>query len=253
MLKHILWAGLGAGAGFYVAREYLKADFDARLQSEIEQTRTFYKNLYEEKLKRETAKTKEQADILKAAVAEVTDSQEEDVKRALEEILAKVPDVELVDVVSPHPDIPEQEEPEELPEEVAIALVNYQGISAASGNSEPVGGIRRIIDRSAEEDDLTYVKPDGPRLITFNQYSENAGDYVQQTVVYHAKDQVVSDEVDLKLERSYIGRHISYANLATLNEDNKTIYVRDDKNRTDHEVIWSAMSFAVDVLGEDPK
>lgn len=253
MLRSILWAAIGTGAGYYVAKKHLEADYESRLRDEIEQTRKYYKRLYDEKLRRETTKLREQADILKAAVAEVTDSQEEEVKQALEKVLAQAPDgVEVVDAVSPHPDIPEQaDEPEEeeMPEEAAVALVNYQGVSAAS--AEPVGNITRILERAVEEEhELAYVKPDGPRLIDFNMYAENGGDYEQHTVVYYATDSEVSDESDAKLDKEYVGKHISYANLAKLNDRNTTIYVRDDKHRMDHEVIWSAGSYDVDVLGK---
>lgn len=264
MLRHILWAAIGAGAGYYVAKKHLEADYENRLRSEIEQTREFYKNMYDEKLRQETMKLRDQADILKAAVAEVTDSQEEEVKQALEKKIAErqlalyksmVPDgVEIVDVVSPHPDIPEQAdelEEEEMPEEVTKALVNYQGVSVSS---EPVGNISRILEKAVvEEQELAYVKPDGPRLIDFEKYAKNDGDYEQHTVVYYATDKEVSDERDAKLEKKYVGTHISYANLAKLNEQNTTIYIRDDKNRMDHEVIWSAGSYAVDVLGQQPE
>lgn len=252
MLRHILWAAIGTGAGYYVAKKHLEADYESRLRDEIEQTRKFYKNMYDEKLRRETVKVREQFDILKEAVAEVTDAQEEEVKAALEKVLAQAPDsVEVVDAVSPHPDIPEQaDEPEVMPEEAATALVNYQGISAAS--PEPVGNITRILEQSAQEEELAYVKPDGPRIIDFNKYAENGGDYEQHTVVYYASDSEVSDESDAKLDKKYVGTHISYANLAKLNEENTTIYIRDDKHRKDHEVIWSAGSYDVDVLGNPP-
>lgn len=259
MLRSILWAAIGAGAGYYVAKKHLEADFENRLRDEVEQTRKYYKRLYDEKLRRETAELKNQADILKKAVTEVTDAQEENAKetleKVLESVLSKAPDsVEVVDAVSPHPDIPEQaDEPEaeEMPEEAATALVNYQGISAAS---EPVGNVTRILQRAAEEDEeLAYVKPDGPRLIDFAQYAENGGDYEQHTVVYYASDSEVSDESDAKLDKKYVGTHISYANLAKLNEQNTTIWVRDDKHRKDHEVIWSRGSYAVDVLAQQPE
>lgn len=255
MLRHILWAAIGSGAGYYVAKKHLEADYESRLHGEIEQTRKFYKNMYDEKLRRETMKLREQADALKEAVAEVTGVQEEEVQQALEQVLAQAPDsVEVVDAVSPHPDIPEQaDEPEEeeMPEEAATALVNYQGISAAS--AEPVGNVSRILESSAREEELVYVKPDGPRIIDFNTYAENGGDYEQHTVIYYASDSEVSDESDTLLDKKYVGAYISYANLAKLNEQNTTIYVRDDKHRKDHEVIWSAGSFAVDVLGEQPE
>lgn len=253
MLRSILWAAIGAGAGYYVAKKHLEADFENRLRDEVEHTRKFYKNLHDEKLRRETTKLKEQADILKAAVAEVTDAQEEE---AFDKVMSGIlKGTEFMDAVPENPDIPEQaDEPEEeeMPEEAAKALVNYQGVSAAS--VEPVGNVSRILEEKVvEEQELTYVKPDGPRLIDFNQYAENGGDYEQHTVVYYASDSEVSDENDAKLDKTYVGTHISYANLAKLNEDNTTIYVRDDKHRMDHEVIWSAGSFAVDVLGQQPE
>lgn len=253
MLRHILWAAIGSGAGYYVAKKHLEADYESRLRDELEQTRKFYKNLYDEKLRRETLKLREQADILKEAVAEVTDTQEEEVKQALEKVINEKykPARKLDDVVLPHPEYPEQAE-EEMPEEAAVALVNYQGISAAS--AEPVGNLSRVFEKkSAEEPELAYVKPDGPRIIDFNKYAENGGDYEQHTVVYYATDSEVSDESDEKLDKKYVGTHISYANLAKLNDQNTTIYIRDDKHRMDHEVIWSAGSFAVDVLGQQPE
>lgn len=253
MLRSILWAAIGTGAGYYVAKKYLEADYDSRLQSEIEQTREFYKNMYHEKLRQETRKLREQADILKKAVAEVTDAQEEE---AFDKVMSGIlKGTEFMDAVQENPDIPEQAddpEEEEMPEEVAKALVNYQGVSAAS--AEPVGNISRILEKAVvEEQELVYVKPDGPRLIDFEKYAENGGDYEQHTVVYYATDSEVSDESDEKLDKKYVGTHISYANLAKLSDQNTTIYVRDDKHRKDHEVIWSAGSFAVDVLGQQPE
>jgi len=262
MLRHILWAAIGAGAGYYVAKKHLEADYDSRLQDEVEQTRKFYKNMYDEKLRRETLKLKEQANILRVAVAEVTDAQENEAEKAVDKVLADLfKGTEFMDADSPQSDIPEQatepepEEEEAMPEEAATALVNYQGISSTSSKPvEPVGSITRITERAVqEEQELAYVKPDGPRIIDFDKYAENGGDYEQHTVVYYATDSEVSDERDEKLDRKYVGAHISYANLAKLNERNTTIYVRDDKNRKDHEVIWSAGSFAVDVLGQQPE
>lgn len=259
MLRHILWAAIGAGAGYYVAKKHLEADYESRLREELEQTRKFYKNMYDEKLRQETAKlevdlkkTREASDLLKKAVAEVTDAQEseflEQFAKSAEKLMASV---------TTTPDIPEQadeSEEEEMTEEAAKALVNYQGVSAAS--SEPVGNISRVLERATVEqtgDELTYVKPDGPRLIDFEKYAENGGDYEQHTVVYYATDSEVSDENDEKLDKEYVGTHISYANLAKLNDRNTTIYVRDDKHQKDHEVIWSAGSFAVEVLGQQPE
>ncbi|QPX71423.1 hypothetical protein SscP1EGY_25 [Streptomyces phage SscP1EGY] len=250
MLRSILWAAIGAGAGYYVAKKHLEADYETRLRTDLEQTRRFYKNMYDEKLRRETEKIREQVEVLEEAVAEVTDVQEEEVHKALERVLTLTSGTSA--------DIPEQaDEPEaeaeEMPEEAVKALVNYQGISASS---EPVGNVSRVLERGMVEqksEQLTYVKPDGPRLIDFEKFAENGGDYEQHTVVYYEVDSEVSDENEEKLDKKYVGTHISYANLAKLNEQNTTIWVRDDKHRKDHEVIWSRGSYAVDVLGQQPE
>ncbi len=242
MLRHILWAAIGAGAGYYVAKKHLEAGYESRLLYEVEQTRKFYKNMYDEKLRRETAKLQEKADgfdILGEAITNVTTAQKDKVEKATEEVAEQFP----------------EQADEAMPEEAAVALVNYQGVSATS--AEPVGNITRSFEKGPvkepePEPEMSYVKPNGPRLIDFEKYAENGGDYEQHTVVYYASDSEVSDESDTKLDRKYVGTHISYANLAMLNEENTTIYVRDDKHRMDHEVIWSAGSFAVDVLGEQP-
>lgn len=257
MLRHILWAAIGTGAGYYVAKKHLEAGYEARLQEEVEQTRTFYKKMYDEKLRREVAKVKEQADILKKAVADVTDTQEDQVDKILDKMTEDAV-LEALTKAAGEPTVPEQaEEPEAeqpMPEEAITALVNYQGVSA--GAAEPVGNLSRTFEKASPneiEPELTYVKPKGPRLIDFDKYAENGGDYEQHTVVYYATDSEVSNESDTLLDKKYVGTHISYANLAKLNEENTTIYVRDDKHRMDHEVIWSAGSFAVDVLGQQPE
>jgi len=254
MLKHILWAAIGAGAGYYVAKKHLEADFDSRLQSEVEKTRTFYKNMYDEKLRRATEVSHNEGAI--QAVIDITGGEESAVminEKYKPSRRVEIPDdVELLDIVSAHPDIPEEPEEEEMPDEAVAALVNYQGISTAS--AEPVGNISRILERKvAEEEELAYVKPDGPRIIDFKAYDENGGDYKQDTVVFYAKDSIVSNERDEKLTEDFVGTHISYANLAKLNDETTTIYIRDDKNGMDHEVIRSASSYAVDVLGQQPE
>jgi hypothetical protein len=273
MLRYLLWAALGSGAGYYVAKRQLSADYEARLLDEVEATRKYYKTIYEKRLETEMAKTRESAEVLKEAVTELTDAQEEEFRAALEKVMAQtLEDVELVDVVSAHPDIPEQAPEEPMPEEAAEALTNYQGMSAAA---EPVGNISRVLEKKTPEEaeeelltnpivrkrltqgvdekDLTYVKPGGPRLIDFDAYDQNGGDYQQQTVVYYVNDSEVTDENDQKLDKTYVGKHISYANLATLNENNTTIWVRDDKNRLDFEVVFSKGSYDSVVLGKTPK
>lgn len=234
MLRHILWAVLGAGAGYYVGKKHLEAGFDKRLQEEVEATRAFYKSMYDKRLEAEVAK------LSNAAVNVAVDTV----------ISSKVPEgVELVDAVSPHPDIPEQTEPEEeMTEEAVAALVNYQGMSTASA-AEPVGNLMRpIVERvPREEEELTYVKPDGPRIISFKEYEDNGGDYAQHTVVFYSKDSAVSNEADTKLSEEYVGSNISYANLGKLNADNSTIYVRHDGNQVDFEVIWSPNSYRAEV------
>uniref|UniRef100_A0AAU7GWV0 Uncharacterized protein n=1 Tax=Streptomyces phage Scarif TaxID=3158858 RepID=A0AAU7GWV0_9CAUD len=246
MLKHVLWAALGAAAGYYVAKEALHARYEEQLQKGIQDAQEYYRLKYEAKIQEEMNKVlgarvspdeveknrlRGMGEDLKKAIDEIETLREQEAKTAVENLAA-----EAENIIREHA------------EEAASALVDYQGISSEKV-SEPVGNAPRSMDTSEVPETSAFHKPDA-RLISFEDYDANGGDYEQFTVTYFANDSEVADENDELISKEDVGKYISYANLAKLNDKITTIWVRNDKHRRDYEVVFSMGSYASDVLGK---
>ncbi|QEQ94670.1 hypothetical protein SEA_SOSHI_57 [Streptomyces phage Soshi] len=230
MFTKLLWAALGAAAGYYVAKTQLHDYYQERLRKEVEDAQYFFKVKYEEKLRKDLQEKQEtfwegDAPIIQgdpwAGEGEVSS----------EDLPASI-----------------------ISEEAAEALTNYQGISSAPSvlAQELVQSQIRTkveeattIDEEAQEaeklDAATNTEP-GPRLINFAMYDENEGDYQQATVTYFAADGEVADENDEKVSKELVQKHIGDYNLEQLGEHRQTIYVRNDRFKMDFEIVWDRNS-----------
>ncbi|WPJ30587.1 hypothetical protein [Streptomyces phage Psst1] len=245
LFTKLVWAAIGAAAGYYVAKRQLHDHYEARLSKATEDMEYFFKEKYDAKLQRENLKEKQEAfwDRDDAAVIEdpfpsAADSDEDESDTGYSEGL--------------------------LSSEASEALTNYQGISAAPSTLAQelahVGNVARkkveeaiTIDeeaKEAEELDTTFNPPEpGPRLINFSMYDQNEPNYAQTTVVYF-KDGVVVDEHDEKVSEESVKKHIGDYNLEQCGEHRPTIYVRNDRFKMDFEVVWDRNTYEASVLGK---
>lgn len=239
MFTKLVWAAIGAAAGYYVAKRQLHDYYEARLQKETEDVRYFFQEKHDAKLK-SVMEDNERSMSEMDKPSEVLDETGTDVETGFAEGL--------------------------LSDEATKALTDYQGISVAPSTlaqeMDLVGNIaRRKVQeaitieeeaREAEELDAatkTHEEP-GPRLINFTMYDANEGDYEQHTVTYFAKGGEVADENDQKLSKETVDKHIGDYNLEQLGENRTTIYVRNDRYKMDYEIVWDPNSYDVSVLGK---
>ncbi|QAY17178.1 hypothetical protein SEA_MADAMATO_60 [Streptomyces phage Madamato] len=247
LFTKLLWAAIGAAAGYYVAKSQLHGYYEERLKKEVEDAQYFFKEKYDAKLKN----LKGEEDVVPDKWDESHEEHEEEKADEYSEGL--------------------------LSDEAAEALTNYQGISAApsvlaqeliraESNLKAVEaltapGVREkvmeavTIENEAQEAEEVDIAArmnagEGPRLINFTMYDENEPNYAQTTVTYFAKGGDVADEQDEKLEADTIEKHIGGYNLEQLNENRPTIYVRNDQFRMDFEIVWDRDSYDVSVLGK---
>lgn len=233
MFTKLLWAALGAAAGYYVAKTQLHDYYVERLRKETEDAQYFFKEKYEAKLEQELDK------VLGARVStpnEWDPEWEKSIKVDGEDESEVSSDDLPVSIIS---------------EEAAEALTNYQGISSAPSvlaqemvraqMGDAVGEAEKILEEAEEAEQLdaaTNPNAPGPRLINFTMFDANEDGYQQATVTYFASDSEVADENDEKLSKELVQKHIGYYNLEQLGEHRKTIYVRNDRYKMDFEIVW---------------
>ncbi|AOZ65011.1 hypothetical protein SEA_RIMA_59 [Streptomyces phage Rima] len=237
----LLWAALGAAAGYYVAKTQLHDYYETRLRKEAEDAQYFFKEKYEAKLEQELNK------VLGARVSYSDGSGKTEWDPEWEKSLKGDDEGE--------PEVSSEDLPASIiSEEAAEALTNYQGISSAPSTlaQELVQSQIRTkveeattIDEEAQEaeklDTATNTEP-GPRLINFTMYDANENDYQQATVTYFAADGEVADENDEKVSKELVQKHIGFYNLEQLGEHRQTIYVRNDRFKMDFEIVWDGRS-----------
>jgi len=209
MFTKLLWAALGAAAGYYVAKTQLQEYYEQRLRKEAEDAQYFFKEKYETKLR------------LTLQAHEVQEAVETDEELSLD--------------VTMSPD-------------AAEALTNYRGISSVPSVlaqemvKAQMGEAVEEAEEAEQVDAATNPNAPGPRLINFMMFDANEDDYQQATVTYFA-DGVVADESDERMTPETVNKHIGDYNLEQLNEKRPTIYVRNDRYRMDFEIVWDSGSY----------
>jgi hypothetical protein len=209
MFTKLLWAALGAAAGYYVAKTQLHDHYVERLRKETEVSRYFFEEKYKAKI---------EAALLAHDTQVIVEQDEAESEVSSDDLPASI-----------------------LSEEAAEALTNYQGISSAPSvlAQELVQSqISTKVEEAEKLDAATNTNEPGPRLINFTMYDANENDYQQATVTYFAADSEVADENDETLSKELVQRHIGYYNLEQLGEHRKTIYVRNDRYKMDFEIVW---------------
>lgn len=148
-----------------------------------------------------------------------------------------------------------------VPEEAVEALNAYQGTGArptppkisyekfATSSATPV-----VIETETEVRVNVFDKPAEPlediRIVSLEEFNENDGDYIQNTLTYFEKDRVLVDEKEEKIEdiEKTIGEH-ALLNFGVISEDPNVVYVRNDVIKLDFEICRSPGSYVEEVLG----
>lgn len=207
---------VGAGIGYMVAERRLSVRFDERLEKETADLKTFYT----------TVPTKKYA----------------------------TPEDAVKDLV---------------PTEIVDALQDYQGVEAGR---KPQKVPYHLIGKGKVSDEEIHemTEPTGPEVVQTNVFSdpdalrgdiyvltaaefeENDPDYIQSTLTWYAKDGVLADERDDRIDEieATIGVK-AIQSFGKLSNDPNVVHVRNLVLQLDFEIVRNDSSFAYEVLGEE--
>lgn len=207
----------GFGVGYFVLNKKFQTKFDQLLEQEIEDTKAFYRDM--------NHKTGDFATPEGAAEAlgVVDDAAEALVKYNYVNIAVKPEDLEDPGSILIAPPI------EEVREEM-----------------------RNIFAESAEMEELAVASlrdPEKPYIITSEEFAVNDPEYDQISVTYFEGDGVVADDGGGHIPDD--DRCIGLGNLQKFDEqeDTLTLYVRNERMKTDFEVSRHEGKFSEEVLG----
>jgi hypothetical protein len=276
MIKNVLYLASGVAIGYYVAHRRLEGYFNERLDKEIDDAKSFYKEKYRRKAAQDIVQDPEFfEDAVKAAKAlkeyqgldvspdllaeELTDTFLREEERAAEADEEEEGDGEEDDappeVEEPDTSEPESEEEEDddagfqkpvgppvsiIPEQATgVGTVNYNRISTAP--KEPTD----------QEKEAAYV----PEVIDKEAFINGDSGFEQSTVTYFAGDDVLANDRDLVItadaRETFLGPEI----FELLKADPEArggadaVYVRNTLRSREFEIILSPGKYS-DEVGE---
>lgn len=207
---------VGAGIGYMVAEKRLSIRFDERLEKETADLKTFYT----------TVPAKKYA--------------------TPEEAVRDLVPAQIVEVVQDYQGVEAGRKPQKVP----YHLIGKNGAPIEEIN-EPDGTIRmsEVVTSNVFTDPNAKL-PD-IHIITAAMFEENESDYIQSTLTWYAKDGVLADERDDRIEdiEGTIGPGAT-AGFGTVSGDPNVVHVRNLILQLDFEIIKNESSFAEEVLGE---
>lgn len=205
---------IGAGIGYIVAERRLSVQFEERLKAETEHMKEFY-----ETVKQPYATPEE-------AVKELIPPQEKVDPRVKQQKVA-------------YHKIVKNEGYEPSEEEIAEAQAKEDEKLALVEMAEER---QNIFDSNRD--------PEQPYLISQDEFLENEPGFIQTTLTYFEKDNVLADEKDDIIDdvAGSVGKEFkdTFGHKDHPNE----VYVRNEKLQMDFEITRSERSFTEDVLGE---
>lgn len=129
---------------------------------------------------------------------------------------------------------------------VADELKNYGSTTIP----ESVRDSRNVFDEGFQ----IVVDPNGPYIIDIDSFMDDENGYAKISLSYWEGDGVVTDEVDSVVPHAEVILGLTYLESWGLGStDKNAVYVRNDREKKDYEVIKDEKSFSVHVLGVDPE
>lgn len=225
LTENLLWGSVGAGLGYLLTRRYLEAEYQARLDGQLENADEFYRLKYEKKLREERQK---------------------DLEESVETIETLVKESPVV------------EEPEDAPEQsvdsiiadadLTNTLTNYRGMfkgeSAPSEHVEVTRTVTPVPEQSATEpvEVAQSQKPSAklPVIITQEAFMEEQMGFKQLQQTYYAGDDVLATEtnrvVSDGVRLSNLGEEVLEKLKMGLDGNAEVIYVRNKELSVEYEI-----------------
>jgi len=247
----------GVCLGYLVTKKRFERVYAEMLQEETENTKEFFKVLYERKL---------EEGLKAAAVAETY-------AKAIEKY-------EPVDLNEIPEDVAEEIMSSTSVEEASAALLRYSADSkdeekaARSDTKTQAKKPERVFYNNVSKKDTPKVPeartmvplksdipgeelPEGPKapyVITQDEFMGAELDYNQETVTYYDVDGVVANQADVQLDRVNdtigLSNLMKFTELAAADGDPNVLYVRSERFKTDYEIVRDMGMYSEKVLDQ---
>jgi len=217
---------VGLGAGFFAGRELtrrrLGAEYDERLEHELNATKVYLNNKFKDQV------------LVSINEGMLEDSQTEE-------------EVDGARGVS-----------NETMERVIRGL--KYGLTVEAKPALAARNV--FLGKPSSEDDEDYTEEDSkrtldsPYVISHNEYMEGSLDYSQVTLTYFAEDDTLVDETDMPVENpDRVVGNVNLDKFGHRSNDPRTVYIRNEKLAADYEVLLHDGSFGEVVHGQisDPR
>lgn len=219
----------GFGLGYYVVGKKLMTKYDQMLEAEIEETKKFFSVIN----RSEGYATPEEAAETLGVPAPVAET-----LRRYDYTKTTV-------------------KPEDLEDPGSLTKHVYEAAREAAVNealtiSAPIEEVRNVFADSAEMEEAAIASmrdPEKPYIITPEEFAVNDPDYDQLSITYFEGDGVLTDDTNQHIPDD--DRCVGLGNLEKFDEqeDIHTLYVRNERMKTDFEVTRSTGKFSEEVLG----
>jgi hypothetical protein len=215
-------AAVGSVAGYYYAKRKIVAYYDARYEREMEATKKHYEM---------TQKVGPFETVEKAAEELLTDAAEA-VRSYQGEQMAPlgIPPRDLPTKV-----VSQDDEGEPVTKYVSGLLV--EGPTSVDFDYD-------------QELSMRASNPDAPYVMSRDEFNENEGNLIQDTLTYYAGDDTLVDTRDQVIDNTeYTVGDDNLLRFGHGSGDENVVYIRNERTGTDFEVIRDPNSYSVTVLG----
>lgn len=238
----VLSLAAGIGIGYKLTRKRLDTVYAEMIEQEIYEAKEHYETKMELEVKKVRAEYNE---ILKGTIHTTTSSSTITVKEKLVDPEELIPD-ELIKELRNYQGVkPSEAALEEVPDLKSTLVPTQPKVRIVPLISDVVGEAPRVFSKEAT--DMGEVGP--PYLIKADEFMNTEVGYDQTTLTLFEGDGVVIDESDEILENAH-----TILGLSNLNDDKfvgtNTIYIRNEEEMRDFEVIRSDGFYQVEVLNE---
>jgi len=256
----------GIGLGYFATKKRFEHVYAEMLQEETENTKEFYKGLYEKRLK-EGLKAAGVEKSFEDAIDTVTKAVEKlnvDLNEIPEEIMTSTTVEEASDALLAYAGINEppeltrtieevtEEKPTPRPEKKQPERVFYNNVSKSKSPKIPEARTLVPLKSDIPGEDLP-AHPKAPYIISHLEFMDGELEYDQETVNYYDEDGVVASQSDVPMDQ--VNDTLGLSNLLKFGElsgsgDPNVLYIRCERLKVDYEVVRDMGMYSEKVLNQ---
>lgn len=252
----VVGAGLGY-LGYRLLKKQLtakiRAEFQEKLETELDNTRKFYEKR-EERREANKQRFATPAEAAEALIKTTEDELAEEAGKALADYESTEEPIGVVQhdpregrnsrvrydqIAKTGPTVPQPKSPTEAPEAEVVAEEIVRNVFVQQASIDDW-------DQDAEE---ASRNPAVPYVISHDEYLENAYQHEQDTLTWYAGDEILTDAREQLLDDTLAIVGPNMDKFGHGSRDSSVVYIRNERIETDFEVTMKQGSYAEEVAG----